>query len=55
MIREVAQGVIRGETSEAQKERVAGLQKADNANRLRMKKTHSVKKTARKGGSRSDY
>ena len=43
---------VPGETSEAQKEKVKKLQKAENESRLQQKKIHSSKKQSRsKGGS----
>ncbi|OCK84422.1 peptidyl-tRNA hydrolase domain-containing protein [Lepidopterella palustris CBS 459.81] len=43
-----------GETSAEQSQRVKNLQKAENEHRLRAKKFHSNKKSARKGGGNSD-
>ncbi|KAK5081361.1 hypothetical protein LTR05_008156 [Lithohypha guttulata] len=50
LVEEVYQKSVPGETSAEQHEHVKKLQKADNENRLKMKKIHSSKKAARKGG-----
>ncbi|KAL2356181.1 peptidyl-tRNA hydrolase domain-containing protein, partial [Cryomyces antarcticus] len=52
LILEVGRDVVPGETSNAQRSRVKNLQKAENEARLRMKKTHGSKKSARRGGGR---
>ncbi|KAF2096341.1 peptidyl-tRNA hydrolase domain-containing protein [Rhizodiscina lignyota] len=41
--------LLPGETSEAQRERVKNLQKADNERRIKMKKVHGSKKSSRRG------
>ena len=46
----LAKEVIPGETSQAQKERVRGLQTKSNEARLNWKKGQSAKKASRKGG-----
>ncbi|KAI9680735.1 MAG: hypothetical protein M1817_004175 [Caeruleum heppii] len=51
MIIEAGQRAVPGETSQSKKTRVKGLQKADNEARLRLKKSHSSKKAARRGGA----
>lgn len=45
---------VPGETAAGQKERVAKLQKAEAAGRRRLKESISKKKSARRGGGRSD-
>ncbi|KAI4749802.1 hypothetical protein E4T44_15002 [Aureobasidium sp. EXF-8845] len=58
MIVQVGREVVPGETSAEQMERVkklCGRQKAENEGRLKMKKKHSDKKSARRGGGKSDY
>jgi len=50
-IREIYRSRVPGVTSPEQKAKVEQLKKAENAARLRMKKIHSTKKSARKGGS----
>ncbi|GME22000.1 peptidyl-tRNA hydrolase domain protein [Neofusicoccum parvum] len=54
LILDAGKTAVPGETSEEQKERVRKLEKAGNEARLKMKKVHSSKKSARKGGS-PDY
>lgn len=51
LLEEAGRAVVRGETSEEQKERVRKLKKAENEARLKMKKLHSSKKSSRRGGS----
>ncbi|KAI9707126.1 MAG: hypothetical protein M1836_000086 [Candelina mexicana] len=53
MILDIGRSVLPGETSAQQKGRVKRLQKAANESRLRMKKTHSSKKSARSGGGQT--
>ncbi|KAI5248391.1 hypothetical protein E4T42_05663 [Aureobasidium subglaciale] len=55
MIVQVGREVVPGETSAEQVERVKKLQKAENEGRLKMKKKHSDKKSARRGGGKPDY
>ncbi|KAI9822314.1 MAG: hypothetical protein M1827_000032 [Pycnora praestabilis] len=55
VIMEAARSVIPGPTKPGKNKRVEGLQNADNEARLRMKKTHSSKKSARKGGGSFNY
>ncbi|OCL04867.1 hypothetical protein AOQ84DRAFT_300010 [Glonium stellatum] len=56
MIIEAGTRALPGETPTEQSQRVKALQKSENEQRLRSKKVHSSKKTARKGGgSNSDY
>jgi peptidyl-tRNA hydrolase ICT1 len=50
MVTEAATMALPGETSPEQKARVKTLQKRENEQRLKMKKTHSSKKAARRGG-----
>ncbi|KAL2014084.1 hypothetical protein VTN00DRAFT_1609 [Thermoascus crustaceus] len=49
LLETAGKAVIRGETSEEQKERVRKLQKAENEARIKMKKLHSSKKSSRRG------
>ncbi|KAI4729941.1 hypothetical protein E4T49_02361 [Aureobasidium sp. EXF-10728] len=55
MIVQAGREVVPGETSAEQMERVKKLQKAENEGRLKMKKKHSDKKSARRGGGKPDY
>lgn len=50
LIMEVYHKTVPGETSEEQKEKVKKLQRSENESRLKMKKEHSSKKAARRGG-----
>ncbi|KAL9099918.1 MAG: hypothetical protein Q9163_004645 [Psora crenata] len=52
LVVEAGRSTIRGETPQAQVERVKALQKHGNEMRLRAKRTHGNKKAARKGGSK---
>ncbi|KAL1303140.1 hypothetical protein AAFC00_006572 [Neodothiora populina] len=55
LIVEAGQEVVPGETSADQLERVKNLQKAENEERLKHKKKHSDKKSARRSGGKADY
>jgi len=57
LLRDASKKVIPGEISPEQKAKVEELQKLKNMARLRLKKEHSAKKQARRGGSRGgpDY
>lgn len=56
MIIEAGRQALPGRTSAEKSQRVKALQKSENEQRLRTKKIHSSKKTARKSdGSNSDY
>jgi len=50
MVTEAGVKTLPGETSQVQKARVKDLQTRENEYRLKMKKTHSNKKAARRGG-----
>ncbi|KAK8221847.1 hypothetical protein M8818_000012 [Zalaria obscura] len=52
---EIGKETVPGETTVEQQERVKKLQKAENEGRLKMKKKHSDKKSARRGGGKADY
>ncbi|KAF2144551.1 uncharacterized protein K452DRAFT_266480 [Aplosporella prunicola CBS 121167] len=54
LIAEAGRRLVPGETSDEQKERVRNLEKANNEARLKAKKSHSQKKSSRKGGGQ-DY
>ncbi|KAF9889177.1 hypothetical protein FE257_007666 [Aspergillus nanangensis] len=49
LLKTMAAEVIPGETSEAQKDRVQKLKKAENESRIKLKKLHSNKKSSRRG------
>ncbi|KAK4973321.1 hypothetical protein LTR66_011183 [Elasticomyces elasticus] len=56
LIMQAGKDAVPGETSEKQMKRVENLQKAENEGRLKMKKMHSSKKGARRGGGgKPDY
>ncbi|THZ17480.1 hypothetical protein D6C89_08762 [Aureobasidium pullulans] len=55
MIKQAGREVVPGKTSAEQAERVKKLQKAENEGRLKIKKKHSDKKSARRGGGKPDY
>ncbi|GAB7352191.1 hypothetical protein MBLNU459_g2668t1 [Dothideomycetes sp. NU459] len=55
LIVEAGRETVPGETSADQAERVKKLQRAENEGRLKLKKKHSDKKSARRGGGKADY
>ncbi|KAL4873363.1 hypothetical protein BDV12DRAFT_182208 [Aspergillus spectabilis] len=50
LLKTAAMGVVPGETSPEQRDRVRKLEKAANENRIKAKKLHSSKKSSRRGG-----
>ncbi|KAG0647245.1 hypothetical protein D0Z07_7012 [Hyphodiscus hymeniophilus] len=54
-IRQIYKSVVPGVTSPLQSRKVEQLKKAENTARLRIKKLHSDKKTARKSGGRTEF